>query len=211
MLKSIINSFKDKLTYLSKGSNYINFLDSLEVRTNGFIKLNISYILSIIFILLVFYKKIYLFFLNGLRVFIYTLVVLTNKLNGNETMDAITALYTEVIFLCYVIVFIVLDILLSIEKRFSTHYYIPENDFFKTDETLFKNFLENEVKTKFNLIPLKYSLKSEAVMDLAFLLFPTAVIFYIVIPTLGFLYNKDINLESLNSSFSIDIIGHQWY
>lgn len=139
------------------------------------------------------------------HVFIYSSVVLTCKLNGNETMDAITALYTEVIFLCYIIVFIVLDILFNIERQFSTHYLLDE-DF--ADNQFFKS---NTKTAMFNILPIKYSSRGESTMDLAFLLFPTAVIFYIVVPTLGFLYNKDINVEAMNSSFTIDVIGHQWY
>ena len=166
-----------------------------------------SFFIVLACILLFLFSNIFFssFYIGIFRSFIYTLVVLTNKLNGNETMDAITALYTEVIFLCYIIVFIVLDILLSIEQQFSTHYILNE-DFAE------ENFLATPTETTiFNLLPIKYSLKSEALMDLAFLLFPTAVIFYIVVPTLGFLYNKDINIEAMSSSFTIDVIGHQWY
>jgi cytochrome c oxidase subunit 2 len=139
------------------------------------------------------------------HIFVYSSVVLTCKLNGNETMDAITALYTEVIFLCYIIVYIVLDILLNIEQQFSTHYILDE-DFVEN-----RFFKPSAKTTLFNMIPIKYSSKGESTMDLAFLLFPTAVIFYIVVPTLGFLYNKDLNVEAMNSSFTIDVIGHQWY
>lgn len=143
---------------------------------------------------------------NLVHIFVYSSVVLTCKLNGNETMDAITALYTEVIFLCYVIVLIVIDILLTIESRFSTHYVL--NDEFVVNKLM---NIDSVQTTLFSFIPIRYSVKGESFLDIAFLLFPTAVIFYIVVPTLGFLYNKDINVEAMSSSFTIDVVGHQWY
>lgn len=169
-----------------------------------------------------FYTYIFFFFTNKLSlnvffsyiisILINSVVVLSFKLNGNETMDAITTLYTEVIFLCYLIVLIVLDILFDIEKQFSSQYTIDE-DMLSRNLNI-KETSDLKLKLKYNLFnftPVKFQPTTEAYLDIAFLMFPTSIIFYIVIPTLGFLYNKDLNVESMLSSFSIDVIGHQWY
>jgi hypothetical protein len=58
-------------------------------------------------------------------------------------------------------------------------------------------------------MPITNRSKLEASLDGVFLLFPTALVLYMVVPTLGFLYNKDLNLDSLLTDFAIDITGHQ--
>jgi len=37
------------------------------------------------------------------------------------------------------------------------------------------------------------------------------VVILILIPTLGFLYNNEYNVEHVSTAMSIDVVGHQWY
>jgi len=142
-----------------------------------------------------------------IRYFTYSIVVLSCKSSGNETMDAISSLYAEVILLCYLIVLLVMDILLNIERHFTTHYSFNEDLFSEEDSS---NLHTDELPiNSYNYLPIRYSPKTEAYLDIAFLLFPTIIIFYIVIPTLGFLYNKEVNVDSSLSAFTIDVVGHQ--
>lgn len=142
----------------------------------------------------------------AIRFLVLSAVILTTRLSGSENMDAVTFLYMEVIFLSYAIVFIVVDILLSIERQFSTFH--GWNEKLLADEVFRTSPLD---KGYFNTIPITNLSKLEASLDGVFLLFPTALVLYMVVPTLGFLYNKDLNLDSLLTDFSIDITGHQWY
>lgn len=146
------------------------------------------------------------YFVLIIRFLVLSAVVLTTRLSGSENMDAVTFLYMEVIFLSYAIVFIVVDILLSIERQFSTFHgwneELLEDQVFRTSPI---------DKGYFNIMPITNRSKLEASLDGVFLLFPTALVLYMVVPTLGFLYNKDLNLDSLLTDFAIDITGHQWY
>lgn len=49
----------------------------------------------------------------------------------------------------------------------------------------------------------------ESILDFFFLVIPTVIIIYILIPSLGLLYNKEFILDYSMFSFIIDIIGHQ--
>jgi heme/copper-type cytochrome/quinol oxidase subunit 2 len=140
------------------------------------------------------------------RFFVLSAVILTTRLSGSENMDAVTFLYMEVIFLSYAIVFIVVDILLSIERQFSTFHGWNEE---LLDDQVFRTSPID--KGYFNLMPITNRSKLEASLDGVFLLFPTILVLYMIVPTLGFLYNKDLNLDSLLTDFAIDITGHQWY
>jgi hypothetical protein len=62
------------------------------------------------------------YFVLIVRFLVLSAVALTCRLSGSENMDAVNFLYMEVIFLSYAIVFIVVDILLSIERQFSTFH-----------------------------------------------------------------------------------------
>jgi heme/copper-type cytochrome/quinol oxidase subunit 2 len=59
--------------------------------------------------------------------------------------------------------------------------------------------------------PEHFSKRAESLLDICFLVFPTIVVICILIPTLGFLYNNEYNMEHISTALSIDIIGHQWY
>lgn len=49
----------------------------------------------------------------------------------------------------------------------------------------------------------------ESFLDFFFLVVPTAIIIYILIPSLGLLYNKEFTIDYSLFSFVIDIVGHQ--
>lgn len=148
---------------------------------------------------------------NLIKVILSSVIVLDMRSNGNELMDAIGLLYHEIILLCYLIVIIVLEILISIERNYTSLYSMDES----LTITRVNEYDEHETHdirySSYNLIPIRYSYRNEALLDFVFLVFPTIIIAYIIAPTLGFLYNKDINVDSSISSFTIDVIGHQWY
>ena len=137
--------------------------------------------------------------------FFNSITSIDTTFNGNEIADAISSLYNEIILLCLVIVVLVLGILTFIERNHSSYYGFLESLTFSTFGSSFSK------KLKFNFSSVRFTSKAEGYLDLAFLLFPSSIIFYIIVPTLGFLYNKDINVDSTLSSFSVDIVGHQWY
>lgn len=49
----------------------------------------------------------------------------------------------------------------------------------------------------------------ESFLDFFFLVLPTSIIIYILVPSLGLLYNKEFLMDYSSYSFIIDIIGHQ--
>lgn len=51
----------------------------------------------------------------------------------------------------------------------------------------------------------------ESFLDIFFFIFPTLTILYILVPTLGHLYNTDFSMTNVNGLFTIDVIGRQWY
>jgi heme/copper-type cytochrome/quinol oxidase subunit 2 len=65
----------------------------------------------------------------------------------------------------------------------------------------------------FNGVNLKYSVKfnkdKEMLLDVIFLFFPTLCIIYMLIPTLGFIYNNEFS--QIDPFMYVNVIGHQWY
>ncbi len=59
--------------------------------------------------------------------------------------------------------------------------------------------------------PFYFSKRAESVLDITFLLFPTVLVCLMLIPTLGFLYNKAFFFEQIEPAFNLTVIGHQWY
>jgi heme/copper-type cytochrome/quinol oxidase subunit 2 len=60
-------------------------------------------------------------------------------------------------------------------------------------------------------LPMGIPSKLESYLDFFFLVLPTLIVLYILIPSLGLLYNKEFELDNLTYSFSIEVVGHQWY
>lgn len=48
----------------------------------------------------------------------------------------------------------------------------------------------------------------EATLDVLFVIFPTIIIIYLLVPSLGYIFNNELLVETF---LTIDIIGHQWY
>lgn len=141
---------------------------------------------------------------------------------GNDVMCAILSLLVETLIYGFVILFVVtllLWVTLSLfsvdnpllNERFSTAgaYIYPESFWNFTDENgrwfLHRRFIERVP------FPEYFSKRTEALLDICFLVFPTLVVICILIPTLGFLYNNEFNLEHATTAMSIDVVGHQWY
>jgi len=59
-----------------------------------------------------------------------------------------------------------------------------------------------------NPYPRHFEKTVEATLDVIFVVFPTIIILYLLVPSLGFIFNNELELETV---FGIDIIGHQWY
>lgn len=51
----------------------------------------------------------------------------------------------------------------------------------------------------------------ESMIDTFVVLLPIIVIYYLTVPAVGYILHTDRFLQYLNSSFTIEIIGHQWY
>lgn len=102
----------------------------------------------------------------------------------NSQILSIIILYEEILIIGVVIMYIIIESMATI-----------------IDEYKFTN----------NPYPFHFSPEMEAFLDVFFLLFPSSVILYILMPTLGFLYNGDLLNEASHIAFSVSIIGHQWY
>jgi len=54
-----------------------------------------------------------------------------------------------------------------------------------------------------------FTKEQEMLLDVVFLVFPTLAILYILVPTLGFIFNSDF--ANIDTFVNINVIGHQWY
>jgi len=54
-----------------------------------------------------------------------------------------------------------------------------------------------------------FTKEQEMLLDVVFLIFPTLAILYILVPTLGFIFNSDF--ANIDTFVNINVIGHQWY
>jgi len=59
-----------------------------------------------------------------------------------------------------------------------------------------------------NPYPRHFERTVESTLDVIFVVFPTIIILYLLIPSLGFIFNNEILVETV---FNLNIIGHQWY
>jgi cytochrome c oxidase subunit 2 len=59
-----------------------------------------------------------------------------------------------------------------------------------------------------NPYPRHFEKTVESTLDVLFVIFPTIIIIYILIPSLGFIFNNETLVQTV---FNLDIIGHQWY
>jgi cytochrome c oxidase subunit 2 len=103
---------------------------------------------------------------------------------GNDTMFNIAMLYKETVIMLLLILYVVLAII----------FYIIEN-------------FNNEV----NKFPIYFSKETESTLDIIFVLFPTAIIAYLIIPAVGYVYNVEYSAAQVETLFNVYVIGHQWY
>lgn len=54
-----------------------------------------------------------------------------------------------------------------------------------------------------------FTKEQEMLLDMLFLAFPTFAILYILVPTLGFIFNSDFS--HIDTYFDVNVVGHQWY
>ena len=100
---------------------------------------------------------------------------------ANETMFSIIALLSEMTIL---LTFILFGVLLAL--AYIIDVYNAEN----------------------NPFPRHFEKTIESTLDVLFVVFPTIIIIYLLIPSLGFIFNNETAVETI---FDLDIIGHQWY
>lgn len=121
------------------------------------------------------------------------------------------SLYTYILFIEIIIFYLVIKISNSIRTSFIwSNYAFP---FFCI---IFNNRLLKFIITKLhNFVTFPFSVgistRIESFLDIFFLIIPSVIIIYILIPSLGLLYNGENYLETLNYSFTLDVVGHQWY
>lgn len=101
--------------------------------------------------------------------------------SANETMFNIIALLSEMTILLTFILFAVLIALAYIIDVYNANNNPNPRHFEKT---------------------------VESTLDVLFVIFPTIIILYLLIPSLGFIFNNETAVETV---FELDVIGHQWY
>lgn len=148
---------------------------------------------------------------------------------GNDVMSAIISLYIEAcsygILIFSLIVFLLFYIIDNfthnvddVDEAASISYNIDvrSTSYVVLFVLFFFNLLVSIFKyapTASNVLYPRYFTKwQESFLDICFLVFPTIVVVLMLVPTLGFLYNNHFILYNvLDTSISIDVIGHQWY
>jgi cytochrome c oxidase subunit 2 len=103
---------------------------------------------------------------------------------GNDTMFNIAMLYKETVIILLLIMYIIIALIIFIIENF------------------------NHEKNKF---PIYFNKQTESTLDIIFVVFPTLVIAYLIIPAVGYIYNMEYNLNNIDTLFNVFIIGHQWY
>lgn len=100
---------------------------------------------------------------------------------ANETMFSIIALLSEMTIL---LTFILFGVLIAL--AYIIDVYNAEN----------------------NPFPRHFEKTVESTLDVLFVVFPTGIIIYLLIPSLGFIFNNETAVETV---FDLDVVGHQWY
>lgn len=103
---------------------------------------------------------------------------------GSETMLNIIMLFLEIFIIGLAIFLILIEVLSALLIYFN-----------------------EDVK----MMPSHFTPEMESFLDIFFLIFPTLVIIYILVPTLGFLYASDFNIDTSNFTLTLSVVGHQWY
>lgn len=154
---------------------------------------------------------------------------------GNDVMCAITALLVETLIYGFVIIFLVTLLIWSTVCFFCVDDPVISEEHEESDykQPLFYGWDDPNLYDFFFIrvlginsgihwhytrpylqrvgFPHYFSKRAESLLDICFLVFPTIVVIFVLIPTLGFLYNHEYNIDHLSTAMSIDIVGHQWY
>jgi cytochrome c oxidase subunit 2 len=66
-------------------------------------------------------------------------------------------------------------------------------------------------KADHNVIALPFNKRVEYLVDALFVFMPIIIVYYLTVPAVGFILHTDRSVSYLDSIFTIEIIGHQWY
>lgn len=103
---------------------------------------------------------------------------------GNDTMFNIAMLYKETVIILLLIMYVVIALIIFIIENFNHES---------------------------NRFPIYFNKQTESTLDIIFVVFPTLVIAYLIIPAVGYIYNNEYNLNNIETLFNVFVIGHQWY
>ena len=103
---------------------------------------------------------------------------------GNDIMFNIAMLYKETVIILLLIMYIIIALIIFIIENF------------------------NHDTNKF---PIYFNKQTESTLDIIFVVFPTLVVAYLIIPAVGYIYNMEYNLNHIETLFNVFVIGHQWY
>lgn len=144
---------------------------------------------------------------------IYTKLFNFNYVHSNHDLLNITSLYSYILSIEILIVICVLFIHSSVigdDMVEITEHNRSENGYYIVNDAFSILHLQMLVSSNTNTaIGIGHEL--ESFLDFFFLVIPTSIIIYILVPSLGLLYNKEFELDYSDTSFTVDIIAHQWY
>ena len=103
---------------------------------------------------------------------------------GNDVMFNIAMLYKETVIILLLIMYVIIALIIFIIENF------------------------NHESNKF---PIYFNKQTESTLDIIFVVFPTLVVAYLIIPAVGYIYNNEYNLNNIETLFNVFVIGHQWY
>jgi len=149
---------------------------------------------------------------------------------GNDIMSAIVSLFIEVfsygVLIFALIVFLLFYIIDNFTHNVERMDDAPSEMLYSIDVRAMSNFtlffiyaynmifslLSGKQISNHVLYPRYFTKWQESLLDICFLVFPTIVVVLMLVPTLGFLYNSHFILYNIiNTSISLNVIGHQWY
>lgn len=62
-----------------------------------------------------------------------------------------------------------------------------------------------------NLYPIHFKKPVEYLVDALFVFVPIIIVYYLTVPAVGFILHTDRSIAYVDTIFSIEIVGHQWY
>jgi cytochrome c oxidase subunit 2 len=62
-----------------------------------------------------------------------------------------------------------------------------------------------------NPYPVYFKKWQESLIDVIVVLVPIIVVWYLTVPTVGYLLHQDTLVQAIDYSFTIEVVGHQWY